>query len=91
MSETVKTRIVGLIKRIDENGDRWFNEWWTEEWMSLCLVNFDWFKNLWTSEELRVVQAIDNVVSSRRVFSEKDGKLPSRELISLREQVTWLT
>lgn len=91
LSKTVKTRIDGLIKRIGENGDPWFNEWWTEEWMSLCLLNFDWFKNLWTSEELKVVQAIDNVVTSGRVFSEKGDKLPSRELISLRKQVKWLT
>lgn len=51
-----------LLKELMKNEDPWFNELWTEEWMSLCLINIDRFKNLWTYEESKVIQAINNTV-----------------------------
>jgi hypothetical protein len=86
LNKTIKTRLQGLVERIDENGNPWFNEWWTEEWQSLCLLSFDWFKQLWTCEQLKAVQAIDKAVSSKKVFADKDKKIPTKELIELRQQ-----
>lgn len=91
LDKTIKAKIRGLIERIDATGNPWFNEGWTEEWKSLCAVDFEWFKQCWTSEELSVVQAIDNVVSSKNVFLDDDRKLPTPELISLKEQFKCLT
>lgn len=90
LSKTVKTRIQSLIERIDEQGNPWFNDWWVEEWQSLCLLHLDCFKQMWTTEELRLVEAIDNIVRSNKVFSEKNRSLPSKELIQLTKTKTWI-
>lgn len=91
LDKTVKSKIQGLIERIEATGNPWFNEGWTEEWKSLCAVDFEWFKQCWTSEELGVVQAIDKAVSSKKVFLDEDSKLPTPEIISLKEQFKCLT
>ena len=86
LSNTLKTRIQGLIERINAKGNPWFNDLWIEEWQSLCALNFEWFKQLWTPEELKIIQSIDKAVSSKKVFAGKDNKLPTKELIGLKAQ-----
>jgi hypothetical protein len=86
LNRSIKTRIQGLIERIDIKGDPCFNEWWIEEWRSLCAVDFEWFKQLWTSEKLKIVQAIDKAIASNEVFSDDKNFLPTKELILLKGQ-----
>ncbi len=84
LNKTIKSRLQALVERIDAKGNPWFNDSWTEEWQSLCLLSFEWFKQLWNAEELKVLQAIDKAVCSKKVFADENNTLPTKELVELR-------
>lgn len=86
LSKTIKTRMQGLVERINAKGDPCFNDWWIEEWQAFCALSSDWFKQLWTSKELKAIQSIDKAVSSKIIFADKDKKIPTKELIELKDQ-----
>jgi hypothetical protein len=84
--KTIKKRIHSLIKRIHTEGDLWFNDLWREEWQSLCALDLEWFKQLWSSEELKAIQAIDKTISSNKIFADKKHTLPTKKLIDLKKR-----
>ncbi len=86
LNQTIKTRIQVLIERIDAKGNPWFHDSWSEEWLSLCALGCDWFKQLWTPEELSAIQSIDQVVSSKKTVADTNKNVPTQELIALKER-----
>lgn len=86
MTTILKKRIISLIGRVNELGDPWFNESWTEEWLSLCLIKHIWFKKLWTKKEWTIIKSIDKHVQSDNIYSNKSEHIPTPELIKLKEQ-----
>jgi hypothetical protein len=86
LSEILQTRIIGLIDRIAQTGDPWFNESWVESWLSLCLIKCKWFREIWTENELSIIEAIDDIVMNKRVFSDNEHRIPSTELLHLKEK-----
>jgi hypothetical protein len=80
-----RSRIESLIDRIKESGDPRFNDSWTEDWMSLCLVYDKWFRTLWTEGEWLVIKAIDMAVRREKVFVE-GSYLPRPALVKLRDR-----
>lgn len=84
LNNVLRTRIFSLTNRINETGDPWFNESWVDDWLALCLIDCDWFSQLWTSEELKLIKAIDTKVKKREVFSDKESFLPSSDLLKLK-------
>jgi len=80
-----RSGIESLIARIQESGDPWFNDSWTEDWMSLCLVSDKWFRTLWTEGEWLVIKAIDMAVRREKVFVE-GSYLPRPALVKLRDR-----
>lgn len=85
LHETIRKRMAGLVERIKEQGDPWFNEGWTEEWQSLCAIRSVWFRNLWTESELRAIQAMDTVIVAGNAFADEDKKVPSPELLRYKD------
>ena len=86
MSAILKKRIVSLIERVNELGAPWFNDIWTEEWLSLCSIKHKWFKQLWTYEEWTIIKSIDKLVNADNVFISKGRHIPTLELVRLKEQ-----
>lgn len=86
LNTTIKIRMQVLIERINEENDLWFNNLWVEEWQSLCALNFEWFKQLWTSKELKAIQSINVALSSKKIFVDKDAKMLIKQLIDFKNQ-----
>jgi hypothetical protein len=86
MKEILKKRIQWLIERINALGDTWFNESWTEEWLSLCPTKSKWFKQMWTDNVWIIIKTIDNHVRSGNIFSNKSDHIPTAELLKLKVQ-----
>ncbi|MES2587784.1 MAG: hypothetical protein V4622_02320 [Bacteroidota bacterium] len=86
MTEILKTRIITLINRINALGDIWFNESWTEEWLSLCAIKSIWFKQLWVDDEWIIIKSIDKEVKEDNIFRNKGENIPTIEVIRLKEQ-----
>ncbi len=86
MQEILKSRIVSLLGRINPIGDIYFNDNWTEEWLILCPVKSNWFKQLWTDKEWITIKSIDKLIQSDNIFQNKDKKIPTPELQKLKEQ-----
>jgi hypothetical protein len=43
LKSVLQKRILTLIERIEPQGNMYFNEDWTEEWLGLCQVKSKWF------------------------------------------------
>jgi hypothetical protein len=86
MQEILKSRIVSLLERINPIGDIYFNDYWTEEWLILCPVKSNWFKQLWTDKEWITIKSINNLIQADNIFQNKDKKIPTPELQKLKEQ-----
>lgn len=86
MKMALKKRVETLIDRINADGNVWFNENWTEEWLSLYSVKSNWFQQLWTEKELVVLISIDNLVHEDCVFVNRTDFLPTSELLILKLQ-----
>ena len=86
MKTALKKRIETLIDRINVDGNKWFNEYWKEEWMSICSIKSNWFQQLWTEKELVVLISIDNLVHEDCVFLNRTDFLPTLELLNLMDQ-----
>ncbi|MFN6076049.1 MAG: hypothetical protein ACK476_17385 [Fluviicola sp.] len=86
MKRAFKKRVETLIDRINADGNIWFNENWTEEWLSLCSIKRNWFQKIWTENELQLLIAIDKLVQTDSVFENKTDFLPTTELLNLKEQ-----
>jgi hypothetical protein len=82
----LRGRVVELLKRIEPNGNPWFNETWLDQWQSFCLFKQDWFVQIWSRSELKIIKAICNEVKVRNVFADKKKTIPSRKLTRLKEQ-----
>jgi hypothetical protein len=87
MTAILKKRIISLIGRVNElGGDPWFNESWSEEWLSLCSIKHKWFKQLWTDNEWTIIKSIDKHIQSDNIYSNKSEHIPTLELLKLKEQ-----
>jgi hypothetical protein len=74
-------RFEGLLSRIKENGDVWFNDQWVDEWLSFCLIKQKWFKELWSKQEFQLIKLLNREVIVGNVFGDKKTNKPSRELL----------
>ena len=84
MTEILRKRIVSLIGRINALGDPWFNDSWTEEWLSLCSAKSKWFKQLWSDNEWTIIKSIEKLVQADNIFTNKGNHLPSEQLLKLK-------
>ena len=91
MRKILKKRIVSLIGRINALGDTWFNDSWSEEWLSLCSTKSKWFKQLWDDNEWTIIKSIDKQVQDDNIFSKKGNNIPTPQLIKLKEQFDMTT
>ncbi|MDJ1467711.1 hypothetical protein [Xanthocytophaga flava] len=82
MQDTIKTWIHSLIGRIEAQGNPWFNQWWVDEWKTVVMTKKNWFKNMWTPQEFKIIQAITKEVSNNNVFMI----VPKEPLLSLSEK-----
>ncbi len=80
------SRIEVLLQRITKTGDNWFNIDWKEEWLSLCAPKSKWFKQIWTTNEYKIIKAIDTETQANRIFLKLNSNLPTEKLIILKEQ-----
>ncbi len=86
MIDILKNRIIWHIGRVNADGDPWFDENWSEEWFSICSIESKWFKQLWTDNEWVLIKSIDKLVKSDNIFNIKGGKIPTHQLLKLKEQ-----
>jgi hypothetical protein len=86
MLAILKKRIISLIERVNALGAPWFNDSWTEEWLSLCSIKHKWFKQAWTDKEWTIIKSIDKLVNADNIFISKGQHIPTQELIKLKEQ-----
>jgi hypothetical protein len=84
MQTILRTRIIDLINKIENIENPWYNETWTEGWLSLNSLNCSWFKALWSKDELQIIKSINSEVLNDNVFKSKKSKLPSIEMLSLK-------
>jgi hypothetical protein len=90
LNQFFRTRVQTLVERIDPNGSPWFDDSWVAGWNEVCLLKTPWFKELWTTKELKLLRAMNSLVASGEVFRNDDRKLPSEKLLSLREKFSAL-
>jgi len=86
MMKILKTRIVSLIGRVNALGDTWFNDSWAEEWLSLCLIKSNWFKQIWDNDEWLIIKSIHKEVQGENIFAKKGYNIPTLQLIKLKAQ-----
>jgi hypothetical protein len=91
LGQILKTRIQSLIERIEKKGNPFFNNDWTEEWLSFCSLKSNWFRQMWTLDELEIIKALDIEVHADNIFIDKEDFLPTKKLIELQGQYQTLT
>lgn len=83
MQEIFKTRIKGLIERVRDDGDPWFDKSWVDEWNSLCVIESLWFQNIWTSSEYKIITSLDKEIKRNKVFKDWKPFRPTSALLEL--------
>jgi hypothetical protein len=86
MMEILRTRIISLLKRVDQLGDICFNDNWTEEWLTICPVKSKWCKQLWTDIEWKTIKSIDKLIQADSIFDSIDKKRLALELLEIIEK-----
>ena len=86
LNKILKPRIKSLFSRINEQGDPWFNESWTKDWLSFCSLKSNWFKQMWTADEFKIISAIDEEIRADRIFANKELKIPTTLLVILKDE-----
>ena len=83
MQKLIRSRILGLIDRVQEDGDPWFNRSWIEEWNSLFDTKSSWLQKLWTDDEYKTLCGIDMEVKNNKVFKDWKPFRPTKLLSDL--------
>jgi hypothetical protein len=89
LRELYRTRVISLIDRIKKEGDPFFRPDWVHEVVLLCSHKTNWFKNLWSDDELRILKQISIELSKHysTIFENWQplGQyVPSKKLLSLK-------
>lgn len=79
--QILTSRIENLIERIDK-----IDDYWREDWVSLCALKSTWFKQLWSTNEFNIIKTIDAEIQADRLFITPNSYLPKDFLVSLKEQ-----
>jgi hypothetical protein len=86
MQEIVRSRIVSLINRISENGAPGFDRGWIEEWISLAAIKSEWFKKLWTGDELIAIRLIGREIKNDKIFIDWKPFRPTNKLLGVKRK-----
>jgi hypothetical protein len=90
LEQIITSRIENLIEHIYETENAWFNTNWREEWISLCASKSKWFKQMWSTNEFKIIKTMDAEIQANRLFLKPNSNLPAAFLLSLKEQFTQL-
>jgi len=71
---------------ISKDGHPWYKETWKDNWISSVSLNNGWFKQLWTKGELPIIKSINKEVLTGEIFSNQGNKIPSDNMLKLKEK-----
>jgi hypothetical protein len=83
MQKAIKTKLLGLIDSVQDDGDPWFNMSWIEEWHSLFDTKSSWLQKLWTDDQYKILCNIDAEIKGGKVFEDGKPLRPAKALSDL--------
>jgi hypothetical protein len=77
----LKSRIESVLSQIDR--PYYTIEGTTKEWLSLSTVKADWYRALWSEQEIKILKAIDKELKSGDIYSNS-MLIPSKKMLDLK-------
>jgi hypothetical protein len=63
MIKLIKSSIVSTIIRIKEKSPYYLDKISLDEWNTICLINRDWFKKIWSENNFQIIKLIKNEIT----------------------------
>lgn len=84
--DILKSRIIGLLHRINPDGDPWLGRQWMEEWNAICPTKSEWFKQMWEEHEFNALKSITREINKSGAFDDWKPVKPTEKLLSLKDK-----